>query len=285
MIRGPYPVNRRVLLLLPLIAFLGVFFLYPLADMLRQSFTQFISPEVRGMDNYQWFFGTKVNVTVLGRTFQTALLVTLICLVLAYPYAYLMTIAGPRTRILMLGAVLVPFWTSLMVRNFAWIVLLQDGGPINDLLSVVGLGDVKLLGSGKAVLIGMAQVLLPFMVLPLYAVLRGIDRRLLLAAQGLGASPRAAFVRVYLPLSLPGVFAGSLLVFVLALGFFVTPALLGSPNNALLSQLIVTQVNQLLAFGRGGSMAAVLMAITFVLLGLAALAGRRARAYETSEPG
>jgi putative spermidine/putrescine transport system permease protein len=174
--------------------------------------------------------------------------------------------------------VLVPFWTSLMVRNYAWLVLLQDGGVVNDWLEWVGIGRLSLIGNVTGVVIGMSQVLLPFMVLPLYASLSTLDRRLLLAAEGLGAHPALAFARVYLPLSLPGALAGALMVFVLSLGFYITPALLGSPQNSLLSQHIVSQVNSLLAWGRGGAMAIVLLAVTFVLLAVAGRVTARTRA-------
>jgi putative spermidine/putrescine transport system permease protein len=183
----------------------------------------------------------------------------------------------------MFAAVLTPFWTSLLVRNYAWLVLLQDKGVINDMLAAVGIGRISLIGTIWGVLMGMSQILLPFMVLPLYVSISAIDRRLFMAAQGLGAPPALAFARVYIPLSLPGVLAGSLMVFVLSLGFYVTPALLGSPQNSLLSQHMVTQVSALLAWGRAGAMAMVLLVVTAVLLGLAAWVTARAR-YRV-EPG
>jgi putative spermidine/putrescine transport system permease protein len=265
----------RWVLVLPAIAFLGIFFLYPVASMVARSFTEVPAGE-GWLDNYRWFFSSDVNITILQRTFVTAGLVTLVCLVTGYPYAYLLTLLRPRWRFVAIALVLVPFWTSLMVRNFAWVAILQPNrGILNSALDFVGLGPVNLLGSVWAVIIGMSQILLPFMILPLYASLHGIDRRLLLAAQGLGARPSIAFARVYLPLSLPGVAAGCLLVFVLSLGFFITPAMLGSPQQALISQLIVTQVSQFLDWGRGGAMSVVLLVITLALLALGALAARR----------
>jgi putative spermidine/putrescine transport system permease protein len=179
----------------------------------------------------------------------------------------------------MLAIVLLPFWTSLLVRSFAWIGLLQQGGPVQRAISALGITNGSPIGTVGGVALGMTQILLPFLVLPLYAVLRTIDRELLTAAGSLGAPPRRAFVSVYLPLAVPGLIAGSVIVFVLALGFFVTPALLGSPQNSLLSQLIVTQTNTLLAFGRAGAMSVVLLVTTFVILGVAALVLRRARAH------
>ena len=266
--------NRWALLVLPAVAGLGYFFGYPVFEALRHSVTDFQITGEGGLDNYRWFFQESSNVRVLTRTITTSLLVTVLALALGFPYAYVMTTVGPRWRAAMTAVVLVPFWTSLIVRTYAWVILLQDGGPVQKLLKAVGFGDVSLLGTSKAVWIGMTQVLLPFMVLPLYATLRGIDRTLLLAAQSLGARPSTAFRKAYLPLALPGIVAGSLLVFVLALGFFVTPSLLGSPHDSLLSQLIVTQVSRLLDFGHGGAMAAVLLALTLLLL---AIAGRFTR--------
>jgi putative spermidine/putrescine transport system permease protein len=268
---------RSLLLLIPVVAFVAVFFGYPLAHVAGLSVSDFIAPQKAGLDNYSWFFGTDVNVRILVRTLTTAGLVTLICLLAGYPFAYLMTVVGTRWRIVLLAVVLVPFWTSLMVRNYAWLILLQDGGVVNDALEWIGLGRTDLIGNVKGVVIGMSQVLLPFMVLPLYASLSAIDRRFLLAAEGLGAHPALAFARVYLPLSLPGVLAGTLMVFVLSLGFYITPALLGSPQNSLLSQHIVTQINSLLAWGRGGAMAIVLLAVTLVLLAVAARVTARTR--------
>jgi putative spermidine/putrescine transport system permease protein len=131
----------------------------------------------------------------------------------------------------------------------------------------------------------MTQILLPFMVLPLYSTMQGIDRRLLQAAEGLGARPLTAFLRVYVPLSLPGVTAGVTLVFILALGFYVTPALLGSPQNALLSQLVVQQVSQLLNFGGGGAMAAILLVATLVLFALVSRVIRPGRAFGAGGDG
>ncbi|HWM34619.1 MAG TPA: ABC transporter permease [Pseudolysinimonas sp.] len=257
-------------LLVPALAFLAVFFVYPLAMLITRSFTEFRETEagVGPFGNYLWFFANDANVTILVRTFTTALIVTAVTVLVAYPYAYVMTRVSARWRMVLLAIVLLTFWTSLMVRNYAWLILFQRNGLLNALLASVGLGPVEILGTLPAVVIGMSQILLPFMLLPLYASLSSIDRGLVLAAQSLGARPSVAFLRVYLPLSAPGVAAGGLLVFVLALGFYITPAVLGSPQNSLFSQLIVTQVSDLLAWGRGGAMAVVLFLVTVAMLGL-----------------
>lgn len=265
------------LLALPALLFLLVFFVYPTVEMVRYSVTDFTTGQHGFFANYAWFFKSDANLRVLIRTLTTAGMVTVVCLVLSFPYAYLMTLVSPRWRLVMLGVVLVPFWTSLMVRTYAWLVLLQDTGVINDIARKLGFGQLQLIGTRNGVLIGMCQILLPFMVLPLYASLRAIDRRLLTAAESLGASPSAAFRQVYLPLSLPGLLTGALFVFVLSLGFYLTPAILGSPQQALLSQLIVTQTQNLLAFGRAGAMAVVLLLATLAVLAASAIASRRSR--------
>jgi putative spermidine/putrescine transport system permease protein len=272
---GALRANRWALLAIPALALVLVTFAYPVFDILRRSFTE----PVGGLGNYEQFFETPAYVKILRRTFMTAAIVTAVCLLLGYPYAYLMTVVKPRWRIVLLAVVLVPFWTSLMVRTYAWIVLLQDTGVVNDVLAALGIGRVSLIRNTLGVTIGMTQILLPFMVLPLYSTMQGIDRRLLHAAEGLGAPPRTAFLRVYLPLSMPGVTAGATLVFILALGFYVTPALLGSPQNALLSQLVVQQVSQLLNFGMGGAMAAILLVVTAVVFLLLSRIVRPSRAF------
>ncbi|MFE7323436.1 ABC transporter permease [Streptomyces sp. NPDC057565] len=251
-------------LLLPAVVLLAVLFLVPLGLMAWRSVTE----PTPGWGNYSWFLTSDVALATLVRTLTVGAVVTLVTLVLSYPYAYLMTVVGSRARIWLTLLVLLPFWTSLMVRTFAWVVLLQDSGVVNQLLGTVGLGPLQLIRTPAGVVIGMSQVLMPFMVLPLYAVMSGIDRRLLDAAQGMGARPVVAFLRVFVPLSLPGVGAGALTVFITSLGFYVTPALLGSPDQALISQQIFTQVSGLLAWGRGGAMGVVLLAVTLVLLGL-----------------
>lgn len=258
------------------VVFLAVFFGYPVVKILSLSFTV---DDALSLGNYRWFFDNPVNLEVMRRTFTTATIVTAVCLVVAYPYAYLMTVVGSRWRGVLLILVLIPFWTSLMTRNFAWLVLLRDGGPVDSIAQRLGFEAPDLLGNVKGVVLAMAQILLPFMLLPLYATLRTIDRSLMSAAASLGARPSVAFVRVYLPQSLPGVMAGSLLVFVLSLGFFLTPAIIGSPQDSLLSQLIVIQVEDLLAWGHAGAMAMILLALTALLVGLAAFLGRRNPAF------
>jgi putative spermidine/putrescine transport system permease protein len=172
-----------------------------------------------------------------------------------------------------------------VVRNYAWRILLRDNGVINDVLEFLGFARVHLLGTTTAVVIGMAHVMAPFMILPLYAGLRNIDRRLLTAAASLGSSPARAFFSVYLPLSLPGVAAGTVLVSVLSLGFFITPALLGSLGNALLSQSIVSEIQKTSDWGHAGAQSLVLVAVTMALLAVGGVVARGRLASATAGGG
>lgn len=261
------------LLALPAVVFLGVFFLVPLVAMSVRSVTD---PPGAGLANYEQFFAEGAYVRILLNTFWIALLATVACLVVGYPFAYLMTIVPGRFAGLLLIAVLLPFWSSLLVRTFAWQVLLRDTGVINRFLLDLGVINepLTLIRTTGGVIVGMSHILLPFMVLPLYAVMRRIDPEFGRAAANLGASPTAAFLRVFVPLSLPGVLAGCLLVFILALGFYITPALLGGLRDQMISQLIVQQIQQRLDWGFGTAMSVLLVLITLVILFVASRAIR-----------
>jgi putative spermidine/putrescine transport system permease protein len=262
----PRPAARRrtaaLLLLLPALVALTLFFALPLVDIVLRSVTE---PEP-GLGNYLSLFTDGYTLRVLGRTLLVALVVTVVGVLLAYPYTYLMTLAGPTVRAVMVMVVLVPFWTSMLARNFAWMVLMQDGGLLQDLFGLVGVDGVRLLGTTTGVAVSMTQVLLPFMVLPMFSVMQQIDRRLLLAGQSLGASRVSSFLKVYVPLSLPGVVSGASLVFVLSLGFYVTPALLGSPQGSLIAQVISVRTRDLLDFGGAGAMGVFILVVTLIAL-------------------
>jgi putative spermidine/putrescine transport system permease protein len=254
------------LLLVPALALLAAFFAYPVAKIAVESVTD----GGLGLGHYRELLHDGVTVHVVVRTLLVALAVSVLTLLLAYPYAYLMTIVAPRTRVVLMFVVLLPFWTSLMARGFAWVLLLQDGGPVERLTGL------SLMGTVWAVIIAMAQVLLAFMVLPLYSSLQAIDRRYLDAAASLGAPRHSAFLRAYLPLSLPGVVAGFSLVFILSMGFFVIPALLGSSQDSVVAQLIQERTSALLDFPGAGALGTTLLVVTLALLALVQLAGRRA---------
>lgn len=254
------------LLLVPALALLAGILLVPLAGTLVRSLSGTGPDAGWTVKNYANLFTDGVTLTVLGRTALTAAVVTIATLLIGYPYAYLMTRAGPRARGILLVIVLIPFWTSVMARNFAWIVILQDGGPVQSLFEFFGMENVVPYGTTAGVMIAMTQVMLPFMVLPLFSTLGAIDRRLLLAARGLGSSPTRAFWKVFWPLSRGGVMAGVILVFTLSLGFYVTPALLGSPQESLVAQLLAQRTTQLLDFAAAGALGMLVLVVTLVLV-------------------
>jgi putative spermidine/putrescine transport system permease protein len=257
--RAPRP---SWLLLVPALGLLAAILLVPLFQSLLRSFG---TPDFT-LDHYSSLFTDGVTVTVLIRTATTAAIVTVVTFLLGYPYAYLMTRVGPRLRGVLLVIVLIPFWTSVMARNFAWIILLQRGGPVQSVFAFFGADNVVFYGSVVGVTAAMCQVLLPFMVLPLYSSLGSIDRKLLLAARGLGSPPLVAFWKVYWPLSRGGVVAGIILVFTLSLGFYVTPALLGSPQQSLVAQLLAQRTSQLLDFAGAGALGMLVLVVTLVLV-------------------
>ncbi len=204
---------------------------------------------------------------VLGRTLGIAAATTAACLVLGFPVALLLARAPPRRAGLLMLLVLLPFWTPLLVRIAAWIVLLQEHGVINDTLTGLGLTGqpLPLLYTRSAVLIAMTHVLLPYMILPLYSVMRSIPPVYLRAAASLGAPPFAAFRRVFLPQCLPGIGAGSLLVFILAIGYYITPALVGGAADQMISSQIAFYTIGTANWGMAAALSAVLLAATLIL--------------------
>lgn len=252
------------LLLVPACALLLVFFAYPVFWLLLRS----VSEPHWGLENFRVLYERPVYLKVLLNTLVISALVTLCCAAIGYPMAYSMANGGPRLRRLLIFVVLVPFWTSILVRTFAWMVILQRQGLINDLLLWLGVtdGPVALVYNRMGVLIGMTQILLPFMVFPLYAVMLRIDRSCTWAAATLGAPPLRNFLRVYLPLSLPGLLTGAMLVFIISLGYFITPALLGGARDVMIAQLIEQQIAHHGNWGLAGALAVVLLAATAACL-------------------
>ena len=206
----------------------------------------------------------RIYLPLLWRTLAVSLGITLACLLLGYPVAHLIAHAPSRRANLLLALVLVPFWTSLLVRTTAWIVLLQQQGVLNDLLVAIGLvpdgGRLAMVYNMTGTAVAMTHVLLPFMVLPLYAVMRGIPPQQMSAAASLGAGPWQAFRRVYWPQTLPGVGAGSLLVFILAIGYYITPALVGGQSGQLISNLIAYHMQTSLNWGLAAALGGLLLA-------------------------
>ncbi|BDC43837.1 ABC transporter permease [Paraburkholderia terrae] len=200
------------------------------------------------------------------RTISISATVTVLCLLLGYPVAWMLANLPAKSSNRLMLLVIVPFWTSLLVRTTAWYVLLQPGGVINSLLMGLGLAThpVPLIFNRAGVLIGMTHVLLPYMILAIYSVMKSVSPIYVRAAQSLGAHPFTAFVRVYVPQTLPGVGAGCFLVFVLALGYYITPALLGGAGDEMISQLIAMQTNTQLNWGLAGALSAYLVIFTAV---------------------
>lgn len=208
-----------------------------------------------------------VYVDVLLRTFWMSLIVTGLCLALGFPVAYLMANLPVKHGNTLMIFVLLPFWTSVLVRVAAWIVLLQNEGLINKSLMGLGLTDspVELLFNRTGVYIAMVHILLPFMVLPLYSVMKGISPVYMRAAVSLGCPPFTSFWKVYFPQTLPGIGAGGLLVFIMCMGYYITPALLGGPQEQMLSYFIAFYTNQTINWGMAAALSAVLLAVTLVL--------------------
>lgn len=222
------------------------------------------------MQNYRLLFEDPVYLNVLGTTFWIALIVTVACALVGVPFAHVIySRKGWRKRVL-LAAILLPFWTSLLVRTFSWMLLLQREGAINDLLRRLGLIEqpVSMVYNRFGVCVAMVYMLLPFFVLPLLAVMERVDKSVLFAAASLGASPRRVWFRVFLPMVSSGLYVGSGLVFILSLGFFITPALLGGRKDQTISMLIEQQVRQLGNEGFASALAGLLVGATMVSVGI-----------------
>ena len=206
----------------------------------------------------------RIYLRLFGRTFLVSLTITGLCLLFGYPLAHLIAHAPPRRAGLLLALVLVPFWTSLLVRTTSWIVLLQGQGVINNILVALGLvsdgGRLALIYNMTGTFVAMTHVLLPFMVLPLYSVMRGIPRSHMNAASSLGARPVQGFLRVYWPQTLPGVGAGSLLVFILAIGYYITPALVGGSTGQLISNMVAYHMQTSLNWGLASALGGIILA-------------------------
>jgi putative spermidine/putrescine transport system permease protein len=217
---------------------------------------------VKADDLYQ------IYVKNFWKTIALSAVITFICLLLAFPISYLLSTLPLKTSNLLLILVLLPFWTSLLVRTTAWIALLQTQGIINDILVFIGLvGDearVQMIYNQTGTIIAMVHILLPFMVLPLFSVMKTIPPSYMRAASSMGARTFTAFRRVYFPLTLPGIAAGTLLVFILAIGYYITPALVGGEDGVLISNLIAYHIQKSLNWSLGAALGAILLAIVLI---------------------
>lgn len=252
-----------IALSLPAVMFLLVLFAIPVIQLML------LSVQSGSFEHYEKAFTDELYVTALLNTFKIALMVTIVSFLLAYPLAYYLTIASPMWRAIGMFCLLMPFWTSILVRTYAWMAILGRRGIVNEALLSLGIIDapVSLLYNTPAVLVGMIHVLMPYMVFPLYAVMRRVDPNLMQAAFGLGAPAWRAFMRVYFPMTMPGVLAGASLVFILSMGFFITPVLLGGGRVTMIAVLIEQFVSEFLAWEFAGALSMALLAFTLVIYG------------------
>lgn len=253
---------RPWLLLAPALLLLLAFFLYPLGSMLSLSI---FDPDF-SWKHYERLWQEPAYLQVLWATFEISAMVTVASLLIGYPLAYLLSQVKPTIAGLLMIIVIVPYFTSVLVRTYAWMVILGTQGVLNQLLLGIGIIDkpLSIMYSRTAVVIGMTYIMLPYMVLALYSVMKGINTGLMLAAESLGASRTRAFWRIFVPLSMPGIAAGTLLVFILSLGFFITPALMGSQQDSMISMLVESQVETYFDWGFASALATVLLACTLV---------------------
>jgi ABC-type spermidine/putrescine transport system permease subunit I len=234
------------LMMSPTLLLLTAFFLVPLGFMIVYSFYRrdalgSMIPDFT-LESYSRFFESPVYREVLYRTLRLAAIVTAVTLAVSYPMAYWLARAQPRFRNLALFGLVISFWTSVIIRSFAWLVLLGTTGLVNDFFGLLGLGPFDLLFNETGVVIGLVHVMVPYMVFPIYASLRAIDPALEEAAEGLGARAVSRFLRVTLPLSMPGLAAGVVLVFIICSGFYLTPALLGGGRVLVIATFVQQQV-------------------------------------------
>jgi ABC-type spermidine/putrescine transport system permease subunit I len=247
----------------PPLAFLCIFLLLPL---LRVIFSSFAQPTWT-LGNYAKVFDESFYLRSFWYTIEVAFCVTLACLVIAYPLAYAIASSRGRSQKLMSVLVLLPLWTSVVIRSYAWLILFQRQGPVNAILLTFGwiAEPIKILQTSAAVEIGMVHILLPFMILPLVTTMLKVDRTLLRAARVLGARPVKVFTRIYLRLTLPGITAGCALVFITSLGFFITPSLLGGAQQTMAAMMIEQAVSVFLNWPLASALSTVLLTMTLSL--------------------
>ena len=223
------------------------------------------------IENYERMLTSKSYIRLFITTFKISFLTTLICALLGYPLTYFMSQLSRKWAGICMIGVLIPFWTSLLVRTYAWLVLLQRKGLINNIAIDLGFisEPIKFVHNTSGTLIGMAHIMLPFLILPLYANMRAIDKDCLKAAANLGATPTRAFWTVFFPLSIPGLLAGLLIVFVICLGFYVTPAVLGGGKVIMAAMKISSNIELYFSWGAASALGVVLLVVTMLILYIA----------------
>ncbi|KAA3511319.1 ABC transporter permease subunit [Agrobacterium vitis] len=251
---------------LPALVLILIFFVLPVLALLTRSVTE----PVLGLGNYAYLLGSATYLKIFFNTFFVSALVTVISLLIGFPVAWALAIMPQRLASVIFAIVLLSMWTNLLARTYAWMVLLQRTGVINKTLISLGVIDTPLVMVNNlvGVTVGMSYIMLPFIIIPLYGVIRKIDPALLQAAALCGATRWQALVAVLLPLAMPGMVSGGLMVFVMSLGYFVTPSLLGGTSNMMLAELIAQFVQSLVNWGMGGAAALVLLVVTLSLYAL-----------------
>ncbi len=262
----PLGTLSKWLLIGPALALLLLLFITPIGWFIGQSLGELGSAEEIWLET-RAVIGSPAIAGAIASTNLIALIVTALVLLIGYPLSYVLSRARGLAFSLILVCIVLPYFTSVIVRTYAWMVILGRNGLINQVLMGLGLVSepVQLLYNRTGVVIGMTYVLLPYMVLTLFAAMKAVDHRLLQAAEGMGAKPFAIFAKVFLPLTLHGVTAGSLIVYILALGFFITPALMGGPGDVMMAMLIEREVELSQNWPVAALMTIVLLAITLAL--------------------
>jgi putative spermidine/putrescine transport system permease protein len=250
-------------LLAPVLVLYGALALLPVAAIVRFSLAG-------GGAAYRAVLGSPLLVRAATNTLVISLYATVIALLLGFLLAATLWRSGPGLRRVLLGFILLPFWTAVLIKNFAWAALLQDHGAINAMLQALGLtgGPVTLLHNRFAVIVGMVHYVLPYAVFPIYTALQAIDPRLEQAARSLGAGPLPVLRHIVLPLSLPGLYSAALLVFIVSAGFFITPVILGGPSDMMIANLVDYYLHEMADFGRASALAVLMLGVTALLVAL-----------------
>ena len=256
-------------LTLPYLGLVSVLIIIPIGWLFYMSFIG--RDGTLSVENYSRMLDSKAYIRIFITTFKISFLTTLICALIGYPLTYFMSQLPKKWAGICMIGVLIPFWTSLLVRTYAWLVLLQKKGLLNNLLidfEIIS-EPIKFVHNTSGTLIGMAHIMLPFLILPLYANMRSIDKDCVRAAASLGATPSRAFWTVFFPLSIPGLLAGLLIVFVLCLGFYVTPAVLGGGRVIMAAMKISSNIELYFSWGAASALGVVLLVVTMAILFIA----------------
>ena len=250
---------------MPMVTLYLLVFVWPVISFLLLSFGSDISSP--SLEHYEKIFQTSIYSRILYNTFSIAACVTIISVIFSYPIVYLLINVSERMRRLLFIVVLLPFWTSALVRTTAWIVILQRNGILNDLLMSSGITaePISFVYNFSGVLIGMTHVMMPFIVFPLYASYKDLDYSLIEAAESLGSKSLQITKRIILPLTMPGVIAGSIIVFMSSIGYYITPALMGGPGQTMIAMLIENNINQTLNWEMAASLSVILLLVTLML--------------------